>query len=76
MLSENLLQIYASSFNRNWDLPALTEYGSGVTMTYADLARRIAATHMLFERAGVKRGDKIALMGKTPPRGWLPTWQP
>lgn len=73
MLSENLLQIYASSFNRNWDLPALTEYGSGVTMTYADLARRIAATHMLFERAGVKRGDKIALMGKNT-ASWVVTY--
>lgn len=64
MLSENLLQIFASSFKRNWELPALTEYGSGNTMTYADLARRIAATHLLFSRCGVKRGDKIALMGK------------
>lgn len=64
MLPRNLLQIFASGFKKNWELPALTEYGSGNTMTYADLARRIAATHLLFARSGVKRGDKIALMGK------------
>ena len=33
-------------------------------MTYADLARRIAATHLLFRECGVRQGDKIALMGK------------
>ncbi|WP_289757725.1 AMP-binding protein [uncultured Duncaniella sp.] len=61
---DNLLQIYASSFRQNWDLPALTEFGCGQTMTYADMSRRIAAIHMLFKECGVKRGDKIALMGR------------
>ena len=61
---DNLLQIYASSFRQNWDLPALTEFSSGQTMTYADMSRRIAAIHMLFKECGVKRGDKIALMGR------------
>lgn len=61
---ENLLQIFSSSFRKNWDLPALTEFGTGHTMTYADLSRRIASYHLLFNECGVKHGDKIALMGK------------
>lgn len=64
MTTENLLQIFASSFRQNWELPALTDFSTGATMTYADLARRIAATHLLFKECGVKRGDKIALMGR------------
>lgn len=64
MTTENLLQIFASSFRQNWELPALTDFSSGATMTYADLARRIATTHLLFKECGVKRGDKIALMGR------------
>ncbi|MDE6571821.1 MAG: AMP-binding protein, partial [Duncaniella sp.] len=64
MNKENLLQIYASSFRQNWDMKALSEFGSGPTMTYADLARRIAATHLVFKECGVKPGDKIALLGK------------
>ncbi len=64
MNKENLLQIYASGFRKNWELPALTEFGSDQTMTYADMARRIAALHLLYEEAGIKRGDKIAVMGK------------
>ena len=27
MHTENLLQIYASSFRQNWELPALTDFG-------------------------------------------------
>lgn len=64
MPNENLIQIYATSFRKNWELPALSEFGSGNTMTYADLSRRIAATHLLFKECGVRRGDKVALMGK------------
>ncbi len=64
MLKENLLQIYAQSFRDNWDLPALTDYSSDVTMTYRDLARHIARGHILLELSGIKRGDKVALMGK------------
>lgn len=64
MTEKNLLQLYSASFRKNWELPCLTQYGTGDTMTYGDLARRIAATHLLFESLGIKKGDKIALMGK------------
>lgn len=64
MDNENLLNIYASSFRKNWELPALSEFGSGQVMTYADLSRRIAALHLLYKECGVKQGDKIAIMGK------------
>ncbi len=73
MITDNLLKIYASSFRQNWELPAITDFGSGATMTYADLARRIAATHLLFKECGVKRGDKIALMGRNS-ISWVETY--
>ena len=58
------MNIYADSFRDNWDLPALTDYTSGTTMTYCDLARTIARTHLFYELSGIKPGDKVALMGK------------
>lgn len=64
MLSEDILQIYASSFRENWESPALTEYTTDETLTYADLARRIARTHIFFELSGVRPGDKVGLLGK------------
>lgn len=64
MMKEDLLQIYADSFRDNWDLPALSDYAGGSTMTYGDFARRIASTHIFFQECGIRRGDKIALLGK------------
>lgn len=61
---EGLLDTYARSFRDNWDLPALSDYTSGETFTYADLARRIAHIHLMFECIGIKPGDKVALMGR------------
>lgn len=64
MIKEDLLQLYASSFRTNWTLPALTDYFGRNTLTYCDMARRIARTHLFFTAIGIKQGDKIALLGK------------
>ncbi|MDE6006299.1 MAG: AMP-binding protein [Muribaculaceae bacterium] len=61
---ENFIKIYERSFIENWEFPALTDYVTGRTLTYADLATTIAKLHLLFETTGIKQGDKIALCGK------------
>ncbi len=61
----------ASSFNEyiqkaitnNWDFDALTDY-QGITLQFHDVARKIEKLHILFENAGVQRGDKIAICGR------------
>ena len=53
----------AESLKKNWDLDALTDY-KGVTLQYKDVARKIEKLHILFENAGVVKGDKIALCGR------------
>lgn len=64
-MKEDLAAIYEESFRDNWDLPALTDYGvTGSTVTYGDMARRIARLHLLFKQCGILRGDKIALVGR------------
>lgn len=65
----DLLAIYAQSFADHFSLPALTDYISGKTLTYGEMAQRIARLHLFFELAGVRKGDKIALLGKN-----TPTW--
>lgn len=52
-----------SSVRKNWEELALTDF-NGVSFQYRDIARKIAKLHLLYEQAGVKRGDKIALCGK------------
>lgn len=70
---DDLLKIFQQSFADNFSLPALTDYISGKTITYGDMARRIARLHLFFELAGVRRGDKVALLGKNTPN-WVITF--
>ena len=51
------------AIKNNWNHPALTNYG-GSTFTYGDIAAGIAVYHILFEKCGIDKGDKIALCGK------------
>ena len=64
MIQENFIKIYERSFQENWDLPALTDYGKDVTYTFGGLANEIAKIHLLFDACRVRRGDKVALVGK------------
>ena len=41
----------------------MTDY-KGATLQYRDVARKIEKMHILFEFAGIKQGDKIALCGR------------
>ncbi|MDE6696926.1 MAG: AMP-binding protein [Muribaculaceae bacterium] len=60
----NFIKIYENSFKKNWDLPALTDYSKGDTMTYGQLAFSIGLAHTFYKSIGIKPGDKIALCGK------------
>lgn len=60
----NLVKYYERSFQQNWELEAITDYDSGTTITYGALATRIATLHVLFAKCGIKKDDKIAVMGK------------
>lgn len=64
MIKENFIKLYENSFKENWALPALTDYGDGNTFSYEELAKQIARIHLLFEKSGVRPGDKVALIGK------------
>lgn len=61
---KNFIKIYEKSLIENWDLPALTDYPTGETLTYGKFAEKIAQLHLFYESIGVKPGDKVALCGK------------
>lgn len=52
-----------SSFKANWDRPALSNY-QGVTLSYGEVASRVAKLHIAFEQCGLKRSDKVAICSK------------
>lgn len=63
MIKERFIDLFAQSFKANWDLPAMTDYGQDNTMSYGELAARIARMHILLEQTGIKQHDKVALVG-------------
>ena len=60
----NFVKFYERSFREHWDQEAVTDYGTDKTLTYGELAITIAKLHILFEGCGIKKNDKIAVMGK------------
>ena len=64
MIQKNFIKLYEESFARNFDLPALSDYTSDISYTYGEMAMQIARLHLLYEAAGVRKGDKIAVFGK------------
>ena len=73
MLQENLIRMYEESFRAHRELPALTDYFKGETFSYYEMAKEIAKLHLFFIKAEIRRGDKIALVGRNNPR-WCITY--
>jgi long-chain acyl-CoA synthetase len=64
VIRKNFIKLYENSLKEHWELPALSDYAGGTTLTYGDLAQKIARLHVLFDKIGIEKGDKIALSGK------------
>jgi long-chain acyl-CoA synthetase len=60
--------MYEQSFRDNREMSAVTDYFTGETYSYYGFAKEIAKLHILFNEAGIKPGDKIALVGRNTPR--------
>jgi len=56
-------KILEQSFKENWERPALSNY-RGITLCYKDIARRIAKMHIMYERCGLVKGDKVAICSR------------
>ncbi len=64
MIQENFIKIFEQSFKKNWNLPALSDYAEDTNFTYGEVAKEIEKLHILFQECRIRRGDKIALIGK------------
>ena len=64
MIQENFIRLFEDGFRKNWDLPGFSNYGENLTLTYGEIARKIAELHILFEQCHIQRNDKIALVGR------------
>ena len=64
MVKENTIKMFEKSFRDNWELAAVSDYGTNCTLTYGDFAQDIAKVHLLYSKIGIQKGDHIALIGK------------
>jgi long-chain acyl-CoA synthetase len=67
MMQERFVDYIEKSIKKNWKLPALSDY-NGESLTYEDIGNNILKFHLLFDRMGISKGDKIALVGKNSAR--------
>ncbi len=59
----SLNALFHDSIIKNWDRTALCDLG-GSNYRYRDVAEWIEKLHIIFESAGVRPGDKVAICGK------------
>ena len=55
------------AINANWDRPCLCNF-RGEEFTFGEFATNIAKLHLLYEKIGLKKGDKVALCAKNSAR--------
>ena len=58
-----LIGLYVQAFRKNWELPAFSDF-QGSSCTYGQSAQIIRQIHCYFREAGIKKGDKIAVLGR------------
>ena len=64
MIARDSLNLYfQDAIKEYWELPALTDFGS-TTLTYKDVARKIAKLHILYKETGIVPGDKVVVCAK------------
>ncbi|MFO7756127.1 MAG: AMP-binding protein [Bacteroidales bacterium] len=63
MIKERFVGYVEDSIRKNWDIEALSNY-QGSAYSYKDIAISMIKLHLLFEKAGIREGDKVCLIGK------------
>lgn len=49
---------------QNWNEPALTDYDGDKDYTFGQMAQKVAFLQLLLEKAGIGKGDKVAICSK------------
>lgn len=59
----NLVALFQNAIRNNWEFRSLSDYG-GDSYTYREIGTKILWLHRYLRAAGVRKGDKVALLGK------------
>jgi len=67
MVTQTLSGLYRKSILENWEYTAFTDYDGG-DFTYGEVGSFIQSLHLFYQVSGIKRGDKIAILGRNSAR--------
>lgn len=62
-MEKRFLGLIENSVRQNWEVPAFTDL-NGSTYYFKDFAAEIEKLHIIFEHADIKKGDKVAIVGR------------
>lgn len=63
MNRDNFIGLYTEAFRKYWKEPAFSDF-QGTTYTFGEVAQTIRQIHCYFRESGLKKGDKIAILGR------------
>ncbi|MDR3308384.1 MAG: AMP-binding protein [Tannerella sp.] len=66
-MEKRFLELIEKSIRKHWDMPVFSDYG-GDTFLYRDMAGEIEKLHIIFQSVGIRKGDKIAIIGRNSAR--------
>ncbi|NLB25943.1 MAG: long-chain fatty acid--CoA ligase [Bacteroidales bacterium] len=58
-----LSKLYTDAFQKNWNSVAFSDY-QGADYTFSEIAKNIKSLHLFYQLEGLKKGDKIAVLGR------------
>ena len=61
---KHYLTYIKESMEKGWNKPALSDFEGTVNYSYGEMAQKVAWMHLVFEKAGLKPGDKMAICGR------------
>ena len=70
---KHYLKTLEETVHNHWDLPALADFG-GKKYSYGDLATQVETLHLFFEKAGIKKGDRISICARNSAHWAIAFW--
>lgn len=64
MFKENFNEILQQAFLKYWDQPMYSDFPDKTIKKYKDVAAEVYRFQLVFEKYGIKRGNKIAIVGR------------
>ena len=62
-MQDRFLYLVETSIQKNWDMPVYSDYNQP-PFYFRDVARKIGKFHIFLQQLGVKRGDRIGIVGR------------